>query len=285
MAQKYSDDQLAEMADFYHEHGAVKLPGLVDPVWAQKVMAAIDHAIACYSDQRVPGVALSYGRGDGRMTIRYMWRENPLIREFLFRDALAEPIAKISRSKELRFWFDLTFVHEASAAGTAGEGSAWHHDIAAFPFKGEQLPSLWMAMTPAVEGQSRLEFIDRSHKTVPGFYRPPTNTTADENDGYITPPDFDALVRAGKEKILAWDCQPGDAVMIHPYQLHGSKGNSGNAAHGRRVAMTSRWLGDDVRWLPTNPSMGKFVAGQSAEKPFLLGSRPEGEFFPLVWKA
>ena len=72
MGQKYSDDQLAEMADFYHEHGAVKLPGLVDPVWAQKVMAAIDHAIACYSDQRVPGVALSYGRGDGQKLA--IWR-------------------------------------------------------------------------------------------------------------------------------------------------------------------------------------------------------------------
>lgn len=279
---RYSEDQLAEMAAFYDEHGAVKLPGLVEPEWVDKVLGAIDSAAAASTGPgRVPGYALSVGRGNGRMTVRYMWRENPLIRDFLFRDALVEPLARVTGCKELRFWFDLTFIHEAGTGGEAGAGSAWHHDIGAFSFKGEKLPSLWMALTPATSANSRIEFIDRSHKTVPGFYRPNTDDPTQSSE-MLTAPDFDALVAEGKEKILTWDCAPGDAVIIHPYQIHGAKGNTGRRGHGRRIAITTRWLGDDVRWLPNNPAAAT-VTGLDAPPP--LGARPSGEWFPLVWSA
>ncbi len=282
MPRQFSDSQLEQLANFYEEHGAVHLPGFVEPEAVKAVLAEIDKAAAASTGPgAAPGYARSFGRGKGRMTIRSQSDENPVIRDFLLRPELAAPIARITRSRVLQFWFDLTFIHEASAEGEAGEGSGWHHDISAFAFKGEKLPSLWMAMTPAVAGQSRIEFIDRSHRNVPGFFRPPTSAPEPE-DGLLEVPDYDALVREGRESILAWDCAPGDALIIHPYMIHGAKGNAGDARHGRRVAITTRWLGDDVRWLPLQRKSAH-AAGVDPDHPPPIGSRPSRAAFPQVW--
>lgn len=283
MVKRYTDAEIAELAAFYEEHGVVRLPGLIEPDWVERILATIDETAALADAPQPPGRDLSFGRGDGRMTIRYMWRDVPLVREFLLRRELAEPIARIVGTKTLRFWFDLTFIHTGSG-GEAGVGTPWHHDIAAFTFKGEQLPSLWMAMTPADAQRSRLMFIDGSHKSVPGYFRTPDNPRPADgsDDGFLDLPDFDALVAAGQEKIITWDCAPGDAIIIHPYVVHGALGNTSGDAHGRRVAITTRWLGDDVRFLPTHWGKASKAVGIAASG-LHLGSRAQGEYFPLVW--
>jgi ectoine hydroxylase-related dioxygenase (phytanoyl-CoA dioxygenase family) len=283
MLRRYSEDDLQAMTAHYETHGVVKLPGLIEPEWVDRILAAIDSTARLADGPQPPDRDLSFGRGDGRMTIRYMWRDVPVVRDFLLRPELAEPIARIVGTKTLRFWFDLTFMHNGSTTGDAGVGTPWHHDIAAFTFKGEQLPSLWMAMTPADAQRSRLEFISGSHKTVPGFYRTPDNPRPADgsDDGFLDLPDFDALVAAGQEKLLTWDCAPGDAVIIHPYTIHGARGNTASA-HGRRVAITTRWLGDDVRFLPTNWAKASQAVG-IAKSQLHLGSRAHGDYFPLVW--
>ncbi|MDX2221713.1 MAG: phytanoyl-CoA dioxygenase family protein [Rhodospirillaceae bacterium] len=293
MVKRFNDGELAEFAAFYEEHGAVKLPGLIEPDWVSRILHEVDVA-AAHADDPEPKHAISYGRGPGRMTIRYMWRVNPVVRSFLLREELVEALARIVDTSELRLWFDLTFIHDTSAPGAdGGEGSRWHHDASAFVWKGQKLPSLWMALTPSDENRSRLMFIDGSHKKCPGYYRPPSNSVNDKGEtlsGYYPVPECDALVAEGKAKILTWDCQPGDAIVIHPQTLHGARGVKGN--QGRRVAMTTRWLGDDCRWVPgLYDAGGRGIPGldgipglpQSELNKFYLGDRPRGDLFPLVW--
>lgn len=283
MVKRYTDAEIADLTAYYQEHGAVRLAGLIEPEWVERILATIDETSHLADQPQPPGRDLSFGRGDGRMTIRYMWRDVPVVREFLLRPELAEPIARIVGTKTLRFWFDLTFIH-TGAGGEAGVGTPWHHDIAAFTFKGEQLPSLWMAMTRADEKRSRLMFIDGSHRSVPGYYRTPDNPRPADgsDDGFLDLPDFDAMVAEGREKIITWDCDPGDAIIIHPYVIHGARGNASGDDHGRRVAITTRWLGDDVRYLPTNWTKASKAVG-IAKSNLHLGSRAQGEYFPLVW--
>ncbi len=283
MVKRYTDAEIAALTAYYQEHGAVRLAGLIEPEWVERILATIDETSHLADQPQPPGRDLSFGRGDGRMTIRYMWRDVPVVREFLLRPELAEPIARIVGTKTLRFWFDLTFIH-TGAGGEAGVGTPWHHDIAAFTFKGEQLPALWMAMTRADEKRSRLMFIDGSHRSVPGYYRTPDNPRPADgsDDGFLDLPDFDAMVAEGREKIITWDCDPGDAIIIHPYVIHGARGNASGDDHGRRVAITTRWLGDDVRYLPTNWTKASKAVG-IAKSNLHLGSRAQGEYFPLVW--
>lgn len=280
MIREYSEAELKELAEFYEEHGAVQLKGLIDPKDAARVLEIADEMAARADEERAAGSDLSYGRAPGRMTIRYMWREVPEIRDFLLRAELSKALARIVGSRQLRFWFDLTFFHNGTQDGETGDGTAWHHDIAAFAFKGEMLPSLWMALTPATAETSRLMFIDGSHKSVPGYFRPPTATDVKPDDGMLDILDYDALVAEGKEKILTWDCEPGDALIIHPYTIHGAQGNDGTGGGKRRVAITTRWLGDDCRWLPTTGQSTRMPGLQQAALP--LGARPKGEYFPLV---
>jgi ectoine hydroxylase-related dioxygenase (phytanoyl-CoA dioxygenase family) len=282
MIRQYSDSELSDLAEFYEEHGAVQLKGLIDPKDAARVLDVADEIAAQVDDEREPGSDLSYGQAAGRMTIRYMWREVQEIRDFLLRAELSRALAKIVGTKQLQFWFDLTFFHKGGNDGGTGAGTAWHHDIAAFAFKGEMLPSLWMALTPATEETSRLMFIDGSHKTVPGYFRPPTSEV-NPDDGMLDILDYDRLVAEGKEKILTWDCEPGDALIIHPYTIHGAKGNDGAGGAKRRVAITTRWLGDDVRWMPMN-GLGTNMPGLK-DAGLAMGGRPKGDYFPMVYDA
>lgn len=64
--------------------------------------------------------------------------------------------------------------------------------------------------------------------------------------------------------------------------IHGARGNASGDDHGRRVAITTRWLGDDVRYLPTNWTKASKAVG-IAKSNLHLGSRAQGEYFPLVW--
>ena len=83
--------------------------------------------------------------------------------------------------------------------------------------------------------------------------------------------------------MLTWDCAAGDAIIIHPYTVHGAKGNAARSTAQRRVAITTRWFGDDVRWLPIGADLIGFAAGIGDVKP-PVGSRPSQETFPVVWR-
>ncbi len=281
MIRTYSDEQLQEFRAFYQEHGAVKLPGLLDAETVARTLAAIDTMARRADDPIPPDADLSYGRATGRMTIRHIWRHDPDVRDLMMNPALSRPIASIVASGQLRFWYDLTFMHDGSSQGGAGDGTPWHHDIAAFGFQGQQLPSLWMALTVADERRSRLRFVDGSHASAPGFYRPPGFAA----DGFVDMPDFESLIASGDLTELTWDCEPGDAILIHPYQVHGARGNHGQADAGRRVAITTRWLGDDVRFLP--PDYGKAINAvempKGARGALRVGARPPEEHFPRVY--
>jgi hypothetical protein len=50
------------------------------------------------------------------------------------------------------------------------------------------------------------------------------------------------------------------------------------------VAITTRWLGDDVRWLPIDPKLAKSAFGLNGTPP-PVGARPPTASFPVVWQA
>ena len=122
MVKRYSDQELQAFAQHYDTHGAVKLPGLLEPEVVERILEAMDKA-AAHADDDMPTHAMSYGRAPGRMTIRYMWRVNPLIKKFLFQSDLVEAVARIVGSSQLRLWFDLTLIYDSGEPGVGGATS------------------------------------------------------------------------------------------------------------------------------------------------------------------
>ena len=284
MIRHYSEDDIRRLATAYELHGAVHLPGFLGDEALSRLHTVVGAAIDASEQPRTASQASSSLRSEGRLTVRYLWRDSPDLRQVLLQRAVAQPIARIVGTRTLRFWFDLTFVHFAAKSGHAGMGTPWHHDVPTFSFKGDLMPSLWLALTPTDSTLSRLMFIDSSHRTNQGYYRSPElkKPAAGERDGFVDPPDFDALIAQGEARMLTWDCQPGDAILLHPATVHGAPGNDGSGSHPRRIAMTTRWLGDDVRFLPysyerslQNPAI--------AQTNLMMGQRPHGEWFPLVY--
>ncbi len=284
MIKHYGDGDIRCLAADYGTHGAVHLPGFLGDEELARLQDVVDAAAATVDQPRTADQASSSLRSDGRLTIRYLWRDNAALRQVLLQRAIAEPIARIIGSKTLRFWFDLTFVHFATETGNAGMGTPWHHDVPTFSFKGDLMPSLWLALTPANSTLSRLMFIDGSHRTNHGYYRSPElkKPAPGERDGFVDLPDFDAMIASGEVRMLTWDCQPGDAILLHPCTIHGALGHDGSGRHPRRIAMTTRWLGDDVRFLPHSYDRARQQPA-IAQTSLMLGQRPHGEWFPLIY--
>jgi hypothetical protein len=236
MIKRYSEGDIRCLAADYGTHGAVHLPGFLGNEALARLQDVVDAATATIDRPRTADQASSCLRSDGRLAIRYLWRDSADLRQVLLQRAVAQPVARIIGSKTLRFWFDLTFV------------------------------------------------IDGSHRTNEGYYRSPElkKPAPGEQDGFVDLPDFDALIASGDARMLTWDCQPGDAILLHPCTIHGALGHDGNGKHPRRIAMTTRWLGDDVRFLPHSYDRARQQPA-IAQTNLMLGQRPHGEWFPLVY--
>ena len=286
MIKHYSDSEVRHLAEDYDTHGAVHLPAFLSTAALARLQAVVHASMATLEQPRSANQAATHARSEGRLTLRYLWRDSTELREVLLQRAVAQPIARIIGSRTLRFWFDLTFVHFATQTGEPGIGTPWHHDVPTFSFRGDLMPSLWLALTPADSTLSRLMLIDGSHRTNQGYYRSPElkSPAPGVRDGFVDLPDFDALIASGAARMLTWDCQPGDAILLHPCTIHGASGHDGQGQHPQRIAMTTRWLGDDVRFLPHSYERALQQAA-IAQTNLMLGQRPHGDWFPLVYDA
>ena len=89
-----------------------------------------------------------------------------------------------------------------------------------------------------------LNKLEGSAKTADGQERNRGKNRSATSLAGLTIPDFDTLIANGTARVLTWDCQPGDAILLHPCTIHGARGNDGQGTQPRRIAMTTRWLGE-----------------------------------------
>lgn len=286
-ADKAASYDIASLKATYDADGVVKVPGLVSKEWVARVTAAIAEF-----RKRDPGDVRStyFGHGPGRTTIRWMWREVDELLQFAKQPGIGAVIGGIIGSSSLRFWYDNTFIQEAGfdrftkEAGYDREylaGTPWHHDVTAFPFTGEQNPSVWVALTPVNEDSAPLMCLKGSHRTGK-LFRPAvyTDQQAPVSDGFHPPLDWEAAIARGEWEKLWFPMEPGDTLLIHPNTIHGAP-PAKDGSH-TRIGFSTRWAGDDIRWWPHAYAM-KFLGVDY--KDITVGSVPDGEYFPLVWQA
>jgi len=70
--------------------------------------------------------------------------------------------------------------------------------------------------------------------------------------------------------------QPGDAVLFDFRALHGA---GGNVARQRRRAFSTRWLGDDVRYVERPGRTSPPFPGHDMR----AGQRLREDWFPVLW--
>ncbi len=231
-----------EQRERFQSDGVVKIPAAVDPSWFEPLLTVVDRELANpgqWVTDSNPGATT-----DRLFTSRYLWPTDETVRRFALESGIGNLVADLLGSDSARLYFDHTLVKEP---GTTAP-TPWHQDIPYWPFQGKQIASAWVALTPATVNESSLEFV-RGSQGWDAYYAPESFTEssiewADDFDGDRVPDidgsrqDFD---------VIGFDVEPGDAIVFSSWILHGAPGNSGSH---RRVAVSTRWLGDDAVWFP-----------------------------------
>ena len=235
-----TDDEV----EAYHRDGAICARGLYDDHWLERMAAAVDRATA----QPTSFGAVQNQPDKGFANDLFMWRTDDDFRDFVFESPTAAYAQQILGTGTVRFFYDQMFVKQIGSH----VATPWHQDLTFWPVSGEQICSLWMPFDHVTRESSGLEFVRGSHtwenryKAVTPDYNP-YMLDSDLED----PPDVEQ--RRDEFDIIGWDIEPGDALIFSPLILHGSTGNY--STERPRRALSTRWLGEDVRYTPGRAKM------------------------------
>lgn len=254
--------------------GVVKIPGAVDPSHIDAVLALADLQLASPGDwisDTNPGERI-----DRLFTTRYLWRDEPTVRSFINNSGVAQLAATLMDSSSVRFYFDHLLVKEPATTAP----TPWHQDIPYWPFLGTKICSVWVACTSATVAESSLEFVRGSHRWdkyfAPEAFDGEKNWTADFEGETI--PDIEA--NRSDYDIVGFDVDAGDAIVFSSWIVHGAPGNAGP---NRRVALSTRWLGDDATWSPHPGCDPTVTQDDTTARP---GEYPaDDDRFPMVFSA
>lgn len=262
----------------FREDGVAFVPRAVEPEWVERLLGMVDGQMAepsQWANDANPGRSR-----DRLFTDRYLWKDNPTINAYIRESGVAALAGQAMGSTRSRFYFDHLLVKEPGTKAV----TPWHQDVPYWPFLGKQICSIWLALTPATVEGSAMEFVRGSH-LANKYYRPEVfgaredhpNAWAEHGEGEAVP-DIEANRNAFD--IIGYDVEPGDALVFSAWLLHWASGNQ--SEEKRRVALSTRWLGDDAVWHPhpgADPTVG---ADDVCVAP---GEYPaDDDVFPLLWR-
>jgi ectoine hydroxylase-related dioxygenase (phytanoyl-CoA dioxygenase family) len=184
-------------------------------------------------------------------------------------------------SNSARFYFDHLLIKKVNTPTI----TPWHQDAPYWPFRGKQIASIWLALTPVTVEGSGMEFVRGSHLD-DVYYLPEVFGGAENKSGQwaneqrgVAVPDIEA--NREEYDIVSFDMAPGDALIFSAWILHGARGNSSSTQD--RVALSTRWLGDDVLWDPREGVDPTVDPTQVLVDP---GTPPrDNSFFPEIFSA
>lgn len=261
----------------FERDGVVCLRGMFDADWIARMNTAIDQIMdADHPLARPREVTKAVGGKSGRYHINsFVWHWNDDFRAFNMESPAAEIAARLMGADSVRLFYDQVFVKEPHT----NERTDWHQDLPFWPLLGEQILSVWVALTPVNDQNSALEYIAGSHKW--GKFYAAAIPDKDPNfRSELEPcPDFNEMRGKPGYNFLSWDMQAGDCLVHHPLTVHGSAGNFSPTQ--RRAAISTRYFGPDTRWDPRPATMK--ITGDPQLEP---GAFPaDDRVFPVAWTA
>ncbi len=170
----------------------------------------------------------------------------PMLERLPFADFLAE----LWGSEHVWFFGEELFIKQ----GGDVTRTPWHQDTPYFPAVGDHMANVWISFE-ALPARNSLEIVRASHRgtTYDGtaFMDPEDPLRPLWGPEHYPPlPDIEAERAADPEKwdVLAWDLDPGDALVLHSGALHG--GAPVDVGCPTRHTLVLRFFGDDLRYRP-----------------------------------
>ena len=274
----------AEHIDRYRSEGCVRVEGVFDSATCTKLATALNEALHAFETgalQRSPDAAShqnppSIHRGEGQVQLRNFAQHLPILRDWLWNSAAAEVVARLMGARHVRYWMDASFIKEGSSADSA---TPWHNDECTFPFRGQMMPSFWVALTDVPMDNAPIVTLAGSNRDPWRYHSPMSDQSAFELE-HIPWSHLERRVADPDAPRRVWPCAMGDILLIHPKTIHASLPRTAQYA-GQRIALTTRWLGDDVVWQPNRLTIRiPSIESTGLMKP---GAPPPDELFPKVW--
>lgn len=251
----------------YDRDGVCLLRGAFGKNWLQLVADGIEEALQTPGPNAEkygpPGEERFFGDLD-------MWQRHEPLRDYVLNSPAGELAGRVMRSNTARFLYDQMLVKEPGSQ----QRTPWHQDQPYWAVAGSQVCSIWMPLDP-VPREVALEFVAGSHKTGK-IFSPNTFADGKSYEGTGLPPVPDIEANRSTFPILSWDLEPGDCLIFSAMILHGAPANP---TTGRRRVLSTRWLGDDARFV--KPHTKYQVPTQ--EPDFAEGLSFTGDLYPLVW--
>lgn len=231
----------------YARDGVVCLRGVFDEAWCRVLHAAAMDAMDS-GRGRVREPHLEPGKGRFYSSV-YQSDHDPRLARLRDASPLPAVAARLMDADRVRFFYDQLFI---KAPGTPAP-TPWHNDLPFWPFGGNDLISLWIALTPVSKETSGVQYVAGSHHWKKMFRAvTPDYDPRFMNEAHEICPDYGDGSH-DEVRLLSWDMQPGDVLCHHPLTVHGAAGNS--SATQWRVGLSVRYLGNDVQWDPRPHTM------------------------------
>lgn len=270
----------------YARDGAVRVPGAfaawVDPLRAavldvidgmRRGTLRVDSAPATHLNP----IKLIEEFGGGAMALN-IFPYHSAFADWLARSPAAQLAAAIMQSERARFWVDASFLKDQPGSS---EGTPWHNDTCTWPFHGQQMTILWIALTDVDADNAPLTTVRGSHAGDGRYYSPFFPQDRAPPPGYRPWSELLAQAEAPDADVQVWTLQRGDCLFMHPSTIHGSRPRA--ASQGQpRLAFSTRWLGDDVIWKPD--ALTARMTERLLDHPGVLhGAAPPDSVIPVQW--
>ena len=248
---------------------ALVISGTEDP------LVSASEARQLAAEERHPEQSQELAKGDdqGRFfNEMFIWPRHEGFAEVVFNSPASAIAGTIMGANRASVLFDQLLIKEP---GTR-EPTPWHQDLPFWPFQGEKICTLWLALDKVTSDSGAVEYIKGSHRWGKRFQ--PTSFVGDgryQQDDLDPVPDFDAM--RDDLDIVSFEMMPGDCTVHHAQTVHGAPGNARSDL--RRRAYVTRWGGDDAIYDPrdgTQPMLRD--PGLNAGDPV------ECKLWPVVWK-
>lgn len=214
----------------------------------------------------------------GFIRYKYMYWWVDEFRAFIHDSPAAAIVADVIGSSSLRYFVDAIFKKEAAC----DTKTYWHSDEPAWPVSGHHVPTMWMPLLPVDAELSSLEYIPGSHRERqtprpwPNTYNAKILGRPEERAAFY---DWEQRRGDGETAFIGYDMEPGDVVILHPNMQHGGGANLHPTQP--RIAYSTRWFGDDVRWDPRPECVN--TPGKPLHQMVKGEAVLEEEAFPLLY--
>lgn len=230
----------------YQRDGVIRIEQAVNRSWIDRLNAVVESQLN--NPSKWANDANPDARTNRMFTDRYQWQKNEEIRAYIFESGVAGIAAQAMQSEKARFYFDHLLVKEPNTP----VDTPWHQDVPYWPFLGQQICSVWLALNDVSIDESAMEFVRGSHRARKYYLPELFGAREDHPNAWISSGEGERVPPISAKRddydIIGWNMQAGDVVVFSAWILHGAGGNQSPTK--RRAAISTRWLGDDVTWHP-----------------------------------